>query len=95
MVYNIFFEVAALAFLIVINIHIRLQYTSNSLTNRRYKLLAFVLMITVALDVITAVTISYAADIPIWLNTILNSLYLGSDMILEYEFIIYCMICVY
>lgn len=95
MTYNIYFEAAAMAFLAVLNIYIRLQYSSEVPRNKQFKQLALVMLSAVALDVITAVTIDYAHVVPVWLNMLLNFMYFLSDMLLEYFFVMYCMICVY
>lgn len=95
MLYNIYYECAAIAFIFILNIYIRIQYNSKPLTNRLYKRLALFLLIALILDVTTAVTISYASEIPVWLNTLLNFLYFVSDIFLEYQFIIYCVVCTF
>lgn len=92
MVYNIYFEAAAICFLLILNLYIRLQYSTKSKQNKLFQKLAVYLLIAVTLDVITAVTISYAAYIPVWLNTILNHTYFVSVLVLEYHFLIYCMV---
>ncbi len=94
MLYNIYFELSALTFLIVLNVYMRLQYSSEPVRNRRFKALALTLAAAVSLDIVTAVTISYAYLVPVWLNTALNTLYLASDLLLEYRFILYCVMCV-
>lgn len=93
MLYNIHFECAAIAFIVVFNIYVRIQYNSKPLTNRMYKQLSTFLLLALILDVTTAVTISYAAFVPIWVNKILNFLYFLSDVFLEYQFIMYCVVC--
>lgn len=95
MTYNIFFECSAIAFLLVLNLYIRIQYNSKPLTNRLYKQLGVILIVALVLDVTTAVTIDFASAVPIWLNIALNFLYFISDIILEYHFIMYCVICVF
>ncbi len=95
MVYNIFFEAAAIAFLLVLNLYIRIQYNSKPLTNRLYKRLGVILIVALTLDVTTAMTISYAFGVPIWLNMGLNFLYFASDILLEYQFVMYCVVCVF
>jgi len=95
MLYNIYFEAAAIAFLFVLNLYIRIQYNSKPLTNRLYKRLGVILIAALVLDVITAVTISYASGVPIWLNMWLNFLYFVSDILLEYQFVMYCVVCVF
>ncbi len=95
MTYNIYFEAAAIAFLAVLNIYIRLQYSSAVPRNKQFKQLALVMLVAVTLDVITAVSIDNADKVPVWLNMLLNFMYFFSDMMLEYFFVMYCMICVF
>ena len=77
MKYNIYFELAAAALLVVLNLYVYLQYPSDSPSNRHFKRLAGVLFLAVNLDVVTAITISYADSVPIWLNTALNTISLN------------------
>lgn len=95
MKYNIYFELAAAALLVVLNLYVYLQYPSDSPSNRHFKRLAGVLFLAVNLDVVTAITISYADSVPIWLNTALNTIYLISDVFLECQFVIYCTCAIY
>lgn len=90
MLYNIYFEAAAICYLFILNMYIRLQYSRTSKQNKLFQRLAVYLLIAVSLDVITAITISYAAHIPVWVNTILNHVYNVSVLVLEYHFLIYC-----
>lgn len=90
LLYNIDFEIAAAAFLIVLNIYLRLQYTSDSRSNKYFKRLALILLFAVILDVVTAVTISFADIVPIWFNIALNTLYFCADVLLELQFVLYC-----
>lgn len=92
MLYNIYFEAAAVCYLFILNMYIRLQYNNTSKQNKLFQRLAGYLFVAVSLDVITAVTISYAAYIPNWLNTILNHAYFVSVLVLEYHFLVYCMV---
>ena len=92
MLYNIYFEAAAVCFLLILNLYIRLQYNNTSMQNKLFKRLAGYLFTAVLLDVITAVTISYSAHIPNWLNMILNHAYFVSVLVLEYHFLVYCMV---
>ena len=87
MKYNIYFE--------LLNLYVYLQYPSDSPSNRHFKRLAGVLFLAVTLDVVTAITISYADSVPIWLNTVLNTIYLISDVFLECQFVIYCTCAIY
>ena len=95
MKYNIYFELAAAALLVVLNLYVYLQYPSDSPSNRHFKRLAGVLFLAVTLDVVTAITISCADSVPIWLNTALNTIYLISDVFLECQFVIYCTCAIY
>lgn len=90
MLYNIYFEAAAIVFLVVLNLYIRLQFTAESQSNKYFRRLAMILLLAVILDVISAVTISYHQMVPIWANTALSTAYFISDIILEYVFMMYC-----
>ena len=50
MKYNIYFELAAAALLVVLNLYVYLQYPSDSPSNRHFKRLAGVLFLAVTLD---------------------------------------------
>lgn len=90
MLYNIYFEVAAIAYLIILNLYIRIQYTAESTSNMYFRRLAVIMLLAVILDVTTAITISYYQFVPLWANMTLNTLYFFADIILEYYFIMYC-----
>ncbi len=90
MLYNIHFEAAAIAYLIVLNIYIRLQFTDTSPSNKYFRYLAEMMLVAVMLDVITATTISYHQYVPIWANVAINSVYFAADIVMEYIFIMYC-----
>ena len=73
--YNISYEVASTIFLVIMLCFFKLQYDTNSKLNNEFrKLIWFGLMATI-LDVITAITISYASVFPIGVNTVLNTTY--------------------
>lgn len=90
MLYNIYFEAAAIVFLVVLNLYIRLQFTAESQSNRYFQRLSMTILLAVVLDVISAVTISYYEMVPIWANTLLSTVYFLSDILLEYFFMMYC-----
>ncbi len=87
--YNIYFGLSAIILMVVLVIYSRITYNMDSTRNREfYKLLIFVLIADI-LDVVTAVTISYAAVIPRMVNIILNTCYFGGNAILSYQFLKY------
>ena len=90
MLYNIHFECATIAYLIVLNIYIRLQFTASSPSNKYFRRLAAYMLVAVILDVVTATTISYHQFVPIWANMTLNTFYFTADVVMEYVFIMYC-----
>lgn len=90
MKYNIYFEAAAIAYLVVLNIYIRLQFSNNSQSNKYFRRLAAMMLFAVIMDVITAVTISYHQFVPIWANVTLNTIYFAADIVMEYVFVMYC-----
>lgn len=92
--YNIFFELSAVIYMIVLNVYIRLQFNSKSTVNKLFKSLAILLLLANIMDIITAITISYALYIPTWLNMVLNYVYLCTDMFMEFWFVMYSLSCV-
>ncbi|MCI7130936.1 MAG: ATP-binding protein [Lachnospiraceae bacterium] len=83
--YNISYEVASTIFLIILLFYIRLQYDTNSTLNTEFQKLTWFGLIATMLDVISAVTISYATVVPTGLNILLNTLYFLSVAALGYQ----------
>ena len=94
LLYNIDFEVASLGYLLVVNIFLRLQYTRTEI-NREFQRLALSTLIADALDVATAITISYGAVVPNWFNMLFNTTYAGMIVIVGYCFMRYVSAYVY
>ena len=95
LLYNIDFEVAAILFLIVINIFIRIKYVAENEVNRVFRKLALYILIACVLDVTTAVTISYGSMIPPIVNLLFNTVYFGLNIIIGFQFMRYVSACVY
>lgn len=94
LIYNIDFEVASAVFLVIFFLFMKLQYSMQSKINQEFqKLTAFVLLADV-MDVATAVTISYAAVLPVWPNLLLNTVYFMAITVVGYQFMCYSWICV-
>ena len=93
--YNISYEVASTIFLIILLFYIRLQYDTHSKLNKEFRKLTWIGLIATVLDVTTAVTISYEGVVPIEVNILLNTLYLGTVAALGYQVMYYCMYYAY
>lgn len=94
LIYNIDFEVASAVFLVIFFLFMKLQYSMQSKINQEFqKLTAFVLLADV-MDVATAVTISYAAVLPVWPNLFLNTVYFMAITVVGYQFMCYSWLCV-
>lgn len=94
LIYNIDFEVASAVFLVIFFLFMKLQYSMQSKINQEFqKLTAFVLLADV-MDVATAVTISYAAVLPVWPNLFLNTVYFMAITVVGYQFMYYSWLCV-
>ena len=72
--YNIDFGAVAFANLLIIFILYNRRYGRVSPTNKRYEAVVFCAMVASGLDVLTAIMIDHAAQIPLWLNMLANSL---------------------
>ena len=93
--YNISYEVASTIFLIILLFYIRLQYDTHSRLNTEFRKLTWFGLIATMLDVISAVTISYASVVPVAVNIILNTLYFISVAVLGYQLTYYNLFYVY
>ena len=94
LVYNISFETASAFFLVFLFICMKLQYSTNSEINREFQKLTLLVLCADVLDVITAVTISYAGMIPEFINIFLNTVYFILDAFVGYQFMYYSRLCV-
>ena len=93
--YNISYEVASIVFLVILLCFIKLQYDTNSRLNKEFRKLVLIGLVSTILDVITAITISYASVIPVGVNTILNTVYFLSVAVLGYQLVYYSYLYVY
>ena len=94
MVYNISYEVASAAFLVILYMYIRLQYSHKSQANKEFERLTIYMLVTNVSDVVSAITISYGSQLPRWINWITNSIYFISVIYLGYQFTVYSRACV-
>lgn len=92
--YNIYFEAASVLFLVILFICIKLQYNTKTEINREFQRLTLLVLCADALDVATAVTISYAKMIPGVVNLFLNTAYFVADALVGYQFMHYSRLCV-
>ena len=67
----------------------RLQYDIHSDLNKEFRKLTWFGLIATIMDVITAVTISYAGLVPIVVNILLNTLFFVSGALLGYQLMYY------
>lgn len=72
MLYNIWLEVAALGFIVLIWIFYKLQYQSKNDINQRFETLTCMIFFLTATDVASAIAISYCKLIPAWISYVLN-----------------------
>lgn len=95
LLYNIDFEVAAIFYMLIVNVFLRLKYSAKTHVNQEFRKMAGYLLIAVVLDVATAITISYGKVIPGWFNMLFNVLYTAVDVVLGYQFMRYVSAYVY
>lgn len=94
LIYNIDFEVASAVFLVIFFLFMKLQYSMQSKINQEFQKLTVFVLLADALDVATAVTLSYAAVLPVWFNLLLNTIYFVAITVVGYQFMCYSWICV-
>ena len=95
LVYNIDFELAAAAYMIVVYVFLLIQYSDKLEANIKFKRLTFFVLIADIMDVFTAITISYSSIVPVWINTLLNTAYFAMNAVLSYQFMDYSVSYVY
>lgn len=95
MKYNIYFELASIVFAAILCIYQETQYSNKLEVNRAFKRMAWTVLAAVCMDVITAVTISYAPLVPKWLNILLNTLYFELDALIAFFFVQYVACYIY
>lgn len=94
MVYNIYFGISAIVFMVILVVYSKITYSMESRRNREFYKLTIYVLIADILDVATAITISYGAVIPPLLNTLLNTCYFAGNAVLCYQFLKYATFCV-
>ncbi|MBD5543690.1 MAG: response regulator [Lachnospiraceae bacterium] len=93
LLYNVNFEVAAAIYMVILYIYLRIQYEGHLKRYREFQKLMLLILFADIMDVITAVTISYAMTVPIWLNMLMNTIYFGADAAFLYTFVNYVVFC--
>lgn len=93
-VYNISFEVASSAFLVILYIYTRLQYSHTSQVNKEFERLTLYVLAANVVDVVAAITLTYALVLPRWVNLVTNSAYYVLAAFLGYQFTVYSRACV-
>lgn len=95
LLYNIDFEAAAIIFLLIINIFLRIKYAVRSAVNQEFRRLALYVLIACVLDVTTAIMISYGRLIPSVINLLCSTVYFGTNIAVGYQFTRYISACVH
>lgn len=95
LLYNIDFEVAAIIFLIVLNVFLQINYVAKTKVNKEFRKLALFVLIACVLDVTTAITISYGSSIPPVVNLLFNTVYFGMNIAVGFQFTQYVSAYVY
>lgn len=93
--YNIYFGISAIMMMVILVVYSKITYSMESMRNREFYKLTLYVLFTDILDVVTAVTISYAAVIPRMANIILNTLYFGGNSVMCYQFLKYSALSVH
>ena len=86
MLYDIDFELSAFVFMLVFYFSLKAQYPKEVKEIHHYSNAMLIYIAVTALDIISAITISYAASIPHWLNMAVNTIYAMSVVLFFYAF---------
>ena len=89
LVYNVHYDIAALAFLFIVFVYMNLMYPKKSVTMIKYRRIIVFLMLAIISDVISSITITYAVNVPNWANMFVNTFYFGVSFFLEFSYLEY------
>lgn len=89
LLYNIDYELVGLIFTALIFLLHKIRYTAESILNKQFRILTVSVIVVLFTDILSAVFISYYADIPVWLNYVANSANFISMVVTGHEFILY------
>lgn len=86
MKYNIDFNIAGAAFLVVYYLFLRIEYTTDAPTNKAFRQVIIWVLLADVMDAVTAVTISFPYSLPLWMNYVLNMFYYMASAMAGYKF---------
>lgn len=86
LIYNIDFELAAIVILMVAIAVTHTQSLTESESNRRFIFFTYATLAAAVMDTVTAISISWAANIPNWLNMMLNTAYFACAVLAPFSF---------
>lgn len=92
--YNLDFDIAGIIILSIVCIIFRTNYTIETKSNRLFLGFSLTALVSGILDITTALTITYASSVPVFINMFLNSLYLLSAVGATYIALEYILECV-
>lgn len=87
---DISYSIAATIIDLVLVLIVSLRYSNTNLVSKRFRYFLFASIAMFAFDMATAATNYYYQNIPVWLNTILNSLYFFTSGTVAILFLYYC-----
>lgn len=89
MIYNVHYELAALVFMFIFYFSLKAQYSKEATKVYYYANTILVYMFATFMDIVSAITISYASILPTWVNMLSNTLFVLSVLICYYCFLRY------
>lgn len=87
--YNIYFDVAGAGFVILLLLYLYILYPNPTVSNRKFRFMAFMLLLSQILDVATARTIDYGYMIPPALNIALNTVFFACSATMGLSYVWY------
>ena len=87
--YNIYFEVSAIGFVVLLLIYLHTEYPNSSNSNIRFRRFVLTLLAAEIFDVLTAKTIDYGAYVQPAVNLVLNTVYFAISAVMGLSYTIY------
>ncbi|MDO4541056.1 MAG: diguanylate cyclase, partial [Syntrophomonadaceae bacterium] len=91
MLFNPYFEICSLGFLIVLFLYFFRRDNMLDTSSTLYAVFIVVAIFNLSFDIISAFTLTYAAQVPAWINMVVNPLYLATQIVLCAIFMLYTM----
>ena len=87
--YVVHYEICAAVFMLLLLVLNKIKKGFHTFQSKMYQAYYALVFVNICLDVITCYTIAYDEQIPVWLNYVLNSIFLMGQFMIPTMFMVY------